>query len=205
MGKVYIIGRDAVPSRLQVAAGESLDMTFIALPGTSCRLGLDVDIVGEGASVNISGLYVCGSDERVDISVRLSHAAGGSRSRQLFKGVVGGTARADFSGLITVDPDAQKTEAYQAVHNLLLSAQAKAEARPQLEIYADDVKCSHGATAGRLDEEEQFYMRSRGISLHEAMLLQLLSFISPVLETIADEKERAEISAILEKAIREML
>ena len=205
MGKVYIIGKDAVPSRLTVGAGEQVDMTLVVLPGTSCKLDMDVDITGPDASVGISGLYVCGSDEKVAISVRLTHASGGSISRQLFKGIVGGQARADFDGLITVAQDAQKTEAYQSTHNLLLSEQAKADARPQLVIYADDVKCSHGATIGRLNEEEQFYMRSRGISLAEAKVLQMISFISPVIETIADEEERERVKSVIEDSIREMV
>lgn len=205
MGKVYIIGKDAVPTSLKVGSGEQVDMTLVVLPGTSCRLDMDVEITGPDASVAISGLYVCGSDEKVGISVRLAHTSGGSISRQLFKGIVGGKARADFDGLIVVAQDSQKTEAYQSTHNLLLSPQAKADARPQLEIYADDVKCSHGATIGRLNEEEQFYMRSRGISLAEAKVLQMISFISPVIDTIADQSEREEVRSVIEGAIRDMV
>ena len=98
--------------------------------------------------------------------------------------------------------DAQKTEAYQENHNLLISDAARMDTRPQLEIYADDVKCSHGATVGRLNEEEQFYMRSRGIPEREAMVLQMLSFISPVISHIPDLQTRENVSAIAEKAIR---
>ena len=85
-----------------------------------------------------------------------------------------------FDGRIIVAPDAQQTEAYQENHNILLSDDAHVETTPQLEIYADDVKCSHGATVGRLDEDAQFYMRSRGIPEKEARVLQMLSFLSPV-------------------------
>ena len=98
--------------------------------------------------------------------------------------------------------DAQKTEAYQENHSILLSDAARVDTKPQLEIYADDVKCSHGATVGRLNEEEQFYMRSRGIPEDEAKVLQQLSFLSPVLEHIADEAERNEAESMVESAVR---
>jgi Fe-S cluster assembly protein SufD len=111
----------------------------------------------------------------------------------------------DFYGKIIVAKDAQRTEAYQENHNLLLSDGAKVDTKPQLEIYADDVKCSHGATIGRLNEEEQFYMRSRGITLEDAKVLQMISFIAPVLENIETEAEREEITAALESAIRNIV
>ena len=110
-----------------------------------------------------------------------------------------------FYGKIIVAPDAQKTEAYQTNHNLIVSAGAKAEAKPQLEIYADDVKCSHGATVGQLNEDEQFYMRSRGIPENEARVLQMISFIAPVLAKVEDENRREELQATVEAAIRKSL
>ena len=125
-------------------------------------------------------------------------------SRQLFKGIAGGESRVDFYGKIIVAKDAQRTEAYQENHNLLLSEKAKVDTKPQLEIYADDVKCSHGATIGRLNEEEQFYMRSRGITLEDAKVLQMISFIAPVLEQIPEE-ERETVAAHLEDAIRNIV
>jgi Fe-S cluster assembly protein SufD len=98
--------------------------------------------------------------------------------------------------------DAQRTEAYQANHNLLLSRSAKAYAKPQLEIYADDVKCSHGATSGRLDENALFYMRSRGIGRAEARLLQQLAFVYDVLEEIDNEKLRKRLYDLVESRLR---
>ncbi len=205
MNRVYIIGKDTVPQSLTVGAGESVDMTLVILPGVSCELPMTIDLVGEGADVKLSGVYVCGGEEKVKISVVLRHKVGRCTSSQIFKGLVGGKARTDFYGRIVVDKDAQKTEAYQANHNLLLSDAARAETKPQLEIYADDVKCSHGATVGRLNEEEQFYMRSRGISDAEAKVLQMISFISPVLDTISDQAEKEQLTATIEDAIREMV
>ena len=99
---------------------------------------------------------------------------------------MGGTARASFDGLIYVAQDAQKTEAYQENHTLLLSDAARIESRPQLEIYADDVKCSHGATTGYLNPDELFYLRSRGIPEAEARQLQMIAFLAPVLRRLPE-------------------
>ena len=110
----------------------------------------------------------------------------------------------DFYGKIIVAKDAQRTEAYQENHNILLTDGAKVDTKPQLEIYADDVKCSHGATIGRLNEEEQFYMRSRGITLEDAKVLQMISFIAPVLENIKDEAEREAVAQQFEDAVRNL-
>ena len=111
-------------------------------------------------------------------------------------------ALVDFYGRIIVAQDAQKTEAYQANHDLLLSETARVNTKPQLEIYADDVKCSHGATIGKLNEDEQFYMRSRGISLAEARFLQMISFVSPVFELVPEETERERLKNEVEAALR---
>ena len=138
------------------------------------------------------------------IAVDMHHEVPHCNSRQLFKGIAGGKSRVDFYGKIIVAQDAQKTEAYQENHNILLSDDARVDTKPQLEIYADDVKCSHGATIGRLNEEEQFYMRSRGITLEDARVLQMISFLAPVLEAIPDEAQREEIALQLESAIRSL-
>ena len=171
------------------------------MPGVSCDIKLDVSLVGEGAEANIYGAYVCGTDERVKIVVDMHHDVPHCNSRQLFKGIAGGVSRVDFYGKIIVAQDAQRTEAYQENHNILLSDDARVDTKPQLEIYADDVKCSHGATIGRLNEEEQFYMRSRGITLEDAKVLQMISFLAPVLENIP-ESDRACLSSRIEESIR---
>ena len=174
---------------MEVEGGQKTDLLIVVMPGVSCDVKLDVKLVGEGAEANIYGAYVCGADERVKIAVDMHHQVPYCNSRQLFKGIAGGSSKVDFYGKIIVAQDAQRTEAYQENHNILLSDDARVETKPQLEIYADDVKCSHGATIGRLNEEEQFYMRSRGITLEEAKVLQMISFLAPVLENIQDEGE----------------
>ena len=181
-----------------------VDMVLLVMPGVSCDVKLDVKLAGEGAEANIYGAYVCGSQERVKISVDMHHDLPHCNSRQLFKGIAGGTSRVDFYGKIIVAQDAQRTEAYQENHNILLTDGAKVDTKPQLEIYADDVKCSHGATIGRLNEEEQFYMRSRGITLEDAKVLQMISFIAPVLENVP-ETDREAVAAQFEDAIRNII
>ena len=173
-----------------VGAGERLELTFVVLPGESRDVDVAIDLVGEGAEVSLKGLYLCGGDERVNFRILMHHRAPGCVSRQLFNGIAGGSSRVTFDGRIIVAPDAQKTEAYQENHNIVLSDRAHAETMPQLEIYADDVKCSHGATVGRLDEEALFYMRTRGVPEKDAKVLQMLSFLSPV--TPEGDRERVE-------------
>lgn len=196
---------EPVPQSIVVGRDAKVDVVILVMPGVSCDLNMDVRLVGEGAEANVSGVYVCGDDEKVKISVDMHHTVPHCNSRQLFKGIAGGSSRVDFYGKIIVAQDAQKTEAYQENHNILLTDGAKVDTKPQLEIYADDVKCSHGATIGRLNEEEQFYMRSRGITLEDAKLLQMISFISPVLENISDETGREAASSEYELHIRNII
>lgn len=184
---IYILGRDKLPSLVRLGEGESLKWTLVALPGASCDLQLEIDLDGPGAELDLAGLYLCRSNEQLRLNVLVKHNSGGCTSRQLFKGIVGGEAFASFDGLIYVKKDAQKTKAYQENHTILLSDKAIVETRPQLEIYADDVECSHGATTGFLNEDELFYMRSRGVPEAEARRLQMLSFISPITERLPEE------------------
>ena len=193
-----------IPQNIVVERDAKLDLIVLVLPGVSCDIKLDVKLAGEGAEANIYGAYVCGGDERVKIAVDMHHDLPHCNSRQLFKGIAGGTSRVDFYGKIIVAQDAQRTEAYQENHNILLTDGAKVDTKPQLEIYADDVKCSHGATIGRLNEEEQFYMRSRGISLEDAKVLQMISFIAPVIEQVP-ESDREAMKASFEDAVRTLI
>ena len=212
--KVYVYGGmssaqsstlTTVPRNIVVEKDGRVDVVVLILPGVSCDLHMNVELKGEGAEANVYGAYVCGADERVRIAVDMHHDVPHCNSRQLFKGIAGGSSRVDFYGKIIVAKDAQRTEAYQENHNILLSDGAKVDTKPQLEIYADDVKCSHGATIGRLNEEEQFYMRSRGISLEDAKVLQMISFIAPVLENITDEEQHEALSVQFESDIRNII
>ena len=149
---VCVAGRDPVPTFLTLEAGESLRMTLVIPEGTSFEHALEIHLNGPGASLDLAGAWRCSSDERVRLQVVVHHNAPGCTSTQLFKGVVGGSARAEFDGLVYVAPGAVKTDARQQSHSLLLSEGAFSEARPQLEIYADDVVCSHGGMTRRLAE-----------------------------------------------------
>lgn len=184
--EVYVIGRDSAPQYLRLEAGESRNVTLVFLPGATGRFVLEADLVGPGASLDLSGMYLCPDSEQLDLRLLVRHSVGGCVSRQLFKGLVGGTARASFDGLVYVAQDAQKTQAFQENHSILLSEQARVESRPQLEIYADDVQCSHGATTGYLNPEELFYLRSRGIPEAEARRLQMVAFLAPVLRRLPE-------------------
>lgn len=192
--RIYIIGKDEIPAEVSLKENERLDWTLVCLPGVSADVQIGISLDGPGAEVELAGLYLCKSDEKVTLNVNVRHNSGGCTSRQLFKGIVGGSANASFDGLIYVAHGAQKTKAYQENHSILLSATAKAESRPQLEIYADDVECSHGATTGFLGEDELFYMRSRGIPEKDARKLQIISFLAPVLERLPEELRDAVIS-----------
>lgn len=210
LSKVYTLGPDTGSGQVQelpfsniVVGGDArLDIVIVVLPGISADVRIAVDIVGPHSEVHISGLYLSNADERISIRTDLRHRVPECVSTQLFNGVAGGSSRVSFFGKIVVAPDAQKTEAYQTNRNLVVSDNARVETKPQLEIYADDVKCSHGATVGQLNEDEQFYMRSRGIPEKEARILQIISFLAPVLAAIPDARTREILTADVEAAVR---
>ena len=159
-------------------------------------MGHGHDLVGPGAEAHITALYLCKADEKVNFRIVMHHMAPGCKSTQLINGIAGGQAQVHFDGTIVVAPDAQQTEAYQENHNIVLTPEAKVETKPQLEIYADDVKCSHGATVGQLNPDELFYMRSRGIPEAEARMLQMLSFLSPVIPQGREEEIEQAIKTL---------
>ena len=198
---VYVLQDEPSASRLDaeyevtLAEGASLQMIFVALSGAQISNRLRIALQGPHAECRLGGLYLPSGDQQMSFDVRLSHDVPECYSSQLFKGILRDRAQSRFDGLIYVAPDAQKTEAYQANHNLLLSTEAHAETRPQLEIYADDVKCSHGATVGRLNEDELFYLRSRGITAEEAARLQQMAFVGEVLEMVSDPALRDSLTA----------
>ena len=187
---------------VQMEQDATLNLYIVTLHGGAITNNIEILLNGKGANCNVNGLYLADSNQRINTQVNIWHNVPGCLSNQLFKGILDGESRTMFSGKIYVAKDAQKTEAYQANNNLLVSKKAKAYTQPHLEIYADDVKCSHGATIGRLNEEEQFYMRSRGISLEDAKVLQMISFIAPVLENIPEESDRESMASQFEESIR---
>jgi Fe-S cluster assembly protein SufD len=161
------------------------------------RTTLGLQFCGEGARGSISGLYVVGGRQHVDNHVTVDHAVPRCTSRQLFKGVLDGSARAVFNGRIIVRPDAQKTDANQTNKHLLLSDEVEVDSKPQLEIFADDVRCTHGAAEGQLAPEALFYLRSRGLGEAAARGLLTYGFAHEVLDRIAVEPIRAYLDRTL--------
>ena len=196
MDRIYRVGIEEVPKRLTLNEQEHLRLTFIVMPGVSAEIPFEINIGKAGVNLEIYGLYLSPHSEQVKFDFTVRHLVGGSHSSQIFRGIVGGSARAEFDGLVYVAKDAQKTEAFQENHSILLSEGAIAESHPQLEIYADDVKCSHGATTGYLNPDELFYLRSRGIPEAEARKMQMISFVSPVIAHLPEEMKEQILSRL---------
>ncbi len=169
----------------------------ISLGGGLVRNDLHAVLAGEGADCVLNGLYLVEGRQLVDNHMKVEHAAAHCDSHELYKGVLDGKSRAVFSGLIHVHPGAQKTDAKQSNRNLLLSGEAIANSNPQLEIYADDVKCTHGSTVGQLDEDAIFYLRSRGIGIEAARSLLTYAFASELVERIPVEPVRRALEEFL--------
>jgi Fe-S cluster assembly protein SufD len=152
--------------------------TGAALSRTNVSTVLD----GPGAHVTLNGLYMVSGTQTVDHQTRIEHAKENCTSHEVYRGVLDGASHAVFNGKVYVRPEAQKTDGKQSNNNLLLSEQARVDTKPQLEIFADDVKCTHGATIGRLDETALFYLKSRGVGQELARRLLTYAFTAGVLE-----------------------
>ena len=158
-----------------------------------CALGrhdLSVLLDGAGAFCSLNGLYLTDNTEHMDNLVSIDHAHPHGTSRLYYKGILDGRSRAVFGGTVLVREDAQKTDAQQTDKNLILSDRAEVDSKPSLLIYADDVKCGHGATAGHIDEDTLFYMRSRGLDPETASRILIHAFASEIIDTVAHEPVR---------------
>ncbi len=169
----------------------------IAFGAALARNEIVVELNGEGSECNLNGLYITGGRQHVDNYTTLDHAQPHSTSRELYKGVLDGKSQAVFHGRIIVRPEAQRTDAIQRNKNLLLSEGAVINTKPQLEIYADDVKCTHGATVGQVDADAIFYLRSRGIPLEEARNLLTYAFTSEMTSAMKAAQVREWLGAAL--------
>ncbi|MGA8203492.1 MAG: Fe-S cluster assembly protein SufD [Woeseiaceae bacterium] len=150
--------------------------------GRLVRNDLNVGVDAAGASASLAGLYLVGQDQHADNHVRVDHRVGPARSRQDYRGILNGKARAVWNGKVIVHAGADGTDADQANHNLLLSKQAEIDAKPELEIYADDVKCSHGTTVGELDTASLYYLRTRGLDEEEARQVLMRAFAQAIVD-----------------------
>lgn len=165
----------------RLEAKSSYSQVMLGLGGQTSRIYYAVQLDGEKSEATVNGLYLNGGDERSDIGVDVRHIAENCRSDVKVKGVAAGRAEGSFTGMAYVAPGAQHTQAVQQSRNLLIGSQSRIYAQPRLEIYADDVKCSHGASVGELDREAVYYMRQRGLDEKQARNLQLHGFVNDVL------------------------
>lgn len=167
----------------------------LSLGGKLSRSEAILRLAGEGATLSYNGAYLMRGKQHCDHSTWIDHCASHTESRETFKGVLDDAARAVFQGRITVRPGTKQVDGHQLNKTLLLSNDAEIDSKPELEIYADDVKCAHGATAGRLDEDQLFYLRARGIPEEEARAMLIEAFLGEALELIERDELREALSA----------
>ncbi len=175
-----------------------LESHSISLGGALVRNDIDAVLAEPGAHVGLNGLYVAGGDQHIDNHTRVDHSVPNTSSDENYRGVLDGKARAVFNGKVVVHKDAQKTDAQQSNANLLLSNDAEIDTKPELEIYADDVKCSHGATVGQLDDNMLFYLRTRAVDEQTARSLLTFAFAEEVIRriTLKPVRERIEYKVV---------
>lgn len=171
----------------------------IDLGGGLVRNSLNVLLDAENCRTNLYGFYMAAGSQFVDNHTYIDHTRPHCTSNQLYKGILADTAKGVFSGIVHVRPDAQKTNAYQQNKNLLLSENAEVNAKPQLKIYADDVRCTHGATVGQIDEEAVFYLRQRGVKKENALAMLRYAFASDVLNNISMDMLRLKVDRLVKE------
>ena len=186
---------------LRLARGATFSSHSITIGGGFVRNNVDAVLDGEGAECTLNGLYLTNGRRFVDNHTAIHHAKPHCASHELYKGILDDEARAVFNGKIIVELNAQKTDAKQTNSALLLSEGAQINTKPELEIFADDVKCTHGATIGQLNEEALFYLRSRGLSRHQARDVLIHAFASDLLNRIAIEPIRDTLDEILQQQL----
>jgi Fe-S cluster assembly protein SufD len=183
------VGRDGLIDWIYGGLGSQLTKSF-----------LDLDLEGSGATGRMSGFFFTDDNQHIDLDTQQNHLAPNTNSDLLYKGALSGTSRAVWQGMIYVAPGAQQTDGYQANRNLVLTDTARADSIPGLEILADDVRCTHGATIGKIDSELLFYLRTRGISEPVARRLIVEGFFEPIMQRIPFEGVRDRFkSAIIAK------
>jgi Fe-S cluster assembly protein SufD len=168
-----------------------------AVGGALARTNIYTSLDGDAATCTLNGLYLTDGTQHIDNQTSIEHIAPNCPSHELYKGVLDGRSHGVFNGKVYVHPEAQKTDGKQSNNNLLLSPTARIDTKPQLEIFADDVKCTHGATVGRLDDVAMFYLNSRGIGPETARMLLTYAFAADVLETIPLEPVKKELERIV--------
>ncbi|MGI4939803.1 MAG: SufB/SufD family protein, partial [Janthinobacterium lividum] len=181
------------------AEGAVYDSFGLTLGGRLARNEIHARLHGPNGMVHLNGAQLLGGSQHADFTTVVQHQAPSCGSRQTVKNVLSGRSRGVFQGRIEVDRIAQKTDGYQMNQALLLSPDAEIDAKPELQIYADDVKCSHGATVGELDAEQMFYLRSRGVPLVQARAMLVRAFLAEALDPIQHEGARAMLERAVER------
>ena len=184
-------------ARITLSPGSRLGQTVITSGARRQRLETRVSHPGGGATARLDGVYVLGAQRHADITTVVVHEGIDGATDQLVKGVVADQARGVFQGRIVVSPGADRTDARMGHHALLLSDRAEVDAKPELEIYADDVACAHGNTVGALDEEALFYAQARGIDRQEARAMLTLAFVGEVVDRIEPESARERVAGVV--------
>lgn len=183
-------------------ADARLSTNAISLNGGLIRNETSVRLNGRGSHADVLGVYLMDRNQHIDNQVFIDHAEPDCTSNEMFKGILDDHASGVFNGHILVRQDAQRTNAYQNNKNILISDKAVIDTKPFLEIYADDVKCSHGATVGQLDQEAMFYLRSRGIGMENARMLLMYAFAAEISDKIAIPELRLRIDDLIKKRLR---
>jgi Fe-S cluster assembly protein SufD len=178
-----------------------LDWVVCVMDGVFNKQFIQTDLAGQGSTVRMAGLYLPSGQQQVEFNTRQNHYAANTKSDLLYKGVLLDESRSLFSGMIHVAPGAVKTDGYQANRNLILGAHAHADTLPGLEILTDDVRCTHGATVGKIDPTEQFYLQSRGLGRIDAQKLIVQGFLDPVVQMLPGETERTIVQEIIERKL----
>jgi Fe-S cluster assembly protein SufD len=178
-------------------SGARLTAHAVTLSGSLVRNNVRVSLNGEGAECVLNGLYLAGEKQHIDNFTEIDHLKPRATSFELYKGILDGAAHGVFNGKIVVHKNAQKSDARQVNKNLLLSEHAAVNTKPQLEIYADDVKCSHGSTIGQMDADALFYLRSRGLGLEEARSLLSFAFATDIIGRIKIDSLRRQLEDYL--------
>jgi Fe-S cluster assembly protein SufD len=186
----------------QQEKSSTLNFNTISLHGGLIRNNINVLLNDEYCENNLYGLYLTDKTQHISNYTVIDHAKPNCVSNQVFKGVLDDFANGTFTGKVVVRKEAQKTKAFQSNKNILLTDITKIHSQPHLEIYADDVKCSHGATVGQLDENAIFYCQSRGIPKHEARLLMMFAFANEIVKKITVEPLRERIDDLVNKRLR---
>jgi Fe-S cluster assembly protein SufD len=184
--------------RVRVGQNSKVDWIFVAQGTHLTKNFSEIDLDEPGAVGKMSGYYFSDGEQHLDHDTQQNHNAPNTTSDLLFKGALKDKSRSVWQGMIYVAPGAQKTDGYQANRNLVLSRQARADSIPGLEIMADDVRCTHGATVGRLEEEHIFYLMTRGMSRREAERLVVDGFFDPILQRIPFEGVRERLKRSIE-------